>query len=78
MFTARVARPAKQVLWNVTREAVFFCILTGILARLTVQAFGIGLIRARLRDCLFIRGAGHRRCCRRSWSLRRRDGGGDN
>jgi hypothetical protein len=37
-----------------------------------------GLIRARLRDCLFTRGAGHRRCCRRSWSLRRRDGGGDN
>src|SRR5215468_1930963 len=47
------------------------------LARLTVQAFGIGLIRARLRDCLFICGAGHRGGCRRRWSLRRRDGGGD-
>ena len=47
------------------------------LARLTVQAFGVGLIRARLRDCLFIRGAGHRGRCRRRWSLRRRDGGGD-
>ena len=47
------------------------------LARLTVQAFGIGLIRARLRDGLFICGAGHRGGCRRRWSLRRRDGGGD-
>src|SRR5215468_8156833 len=47
------------------------------LARLTVQAFSIGLIRARLRGCLFICGAGHRGGCRRRWSLRRRDGGGD-
>src|SRR5215471_15259784 len=47
------------------------------LARLTVQAFGIGLIRARLRGCLFTCGAGHRGGCRRRWSLRRRGGGGD-
>src|SRR5215813_2261715 len=47
------------------------------LARLTVQAFGIGLSRARLRGCLFICGAGHRGGCGRGWSLRRRDGGGD-
>src|SRR6516225_1529938 len=30
-----------------------------------------------LRGCLFICGAGHRGGCRRRWSLRRRDGGGD-
>src|SRR5262245_59705730 len=43
------------------------------LARLAVQAFRIGLIRARLGDALLVLGAGRRRSRR----LRRLDGGGD-
>src|SRR5215469_7866511 len=51
-----------------------FALRPEFLARLTVQAFGIGLIRARFRGCLFTCGAGG---CRRRRSLRRRDGAGD-
>jgi hypothetical protein len=51
-----------------------FALRPEFLACLTVQAFGIGLIRARLSGCLFTSGASHRGGCTRRWSLRRRGG----
>jgi hypothetical protein len=58
------------LLWCATPP---FAIGPKFLTRLTVQAFGVGLIRACLGDCVFIRRARRRR--RRS--LRRRAEGSD-